>query len=143
MTHPIGLQKNVSGGEKELGRISPSLEDYIEMIYNLLIENGSVRTTDIANALGVSKPSVNRAIKSLKEKGLANQEWYGEITLTKSGSCAAKEVLDRHNLIKTFLVDVLGVDKETAEQEACEIEHCMSEGTIEKLNCFINRRSNN
>jgi len=119
--------------------MSPSLEDYLEMIYFLRTQNESVRTTDVANAIGVSKPSVNQAIKSLKEKGLADQERYGGVTLTDKGTEIAKRVLGRHNLIKQFLVDVLGVDESTAEQEACAMEHCIGESTIQKLRNYLSK----
>ncbi|MCK9478414.1 MAG: metal-dependent transcriptional regulator [Firmicutes bacterium] len=122
-----------------MNRMSPSLEDYLEMIYFLRTQNESVRTTDVANAIGVSKPSVNQAIKSLKEKGLADQERYGGVTLTDKGTEIAKRVLGRHNLIKQFLVDVLGVDESTAEQEACAMEHCIGESTIQKLRNYLSK----
>lgn len=117
--------------------ISPSSEDYLEMIYNLYLKNGMIRTTDIAEELNVSKPSVNRAIKMLKAQDLVEHELYSEIILTEKGFELAKQVLHRHNLIKSFLVKILNVDEATAEREACNMEHYMSEETIEKLEAYV------
>ncbi len=121
-------------------KISPSSEDYLEMIYNLYLKNSAVRTTDIAAELGVSKPSVNRAIKMLMAQGFVEHELYSEIVLTKRGIEFARRVLHRHNLIKSFLVEVLGVDGQTAEVEACNIEHYLSEDTISRLGEHIKKQ---
>lgn len=120
-------------------KISPSSEDYLEMIYNLHLKNGAVRMTDIASELNVSKPSVNRAIKMLKAKELVEHELYSEIKLTKTGTELAKKVLHRHMLIKSFLVDILGVEKDIAESEACHMEHYMSENTIIRLGDYVGK----
>lgn len=119
--------------------MSPSAEDYLEMVYSLYLRNGTIRMTDIASELGVSKPSVNRAIKTLKGQGLVQQELYGEINLTEKGIRLAKNVLHRHKLIKHFLVDILGVSSEVADKEACHMEHYMSQDTINKFEDFINK----
>ncbi|OQB16103.1 MAG: Transcriptional regulator MntR [Firmicutes bacterium ADurb.Bin193] len=119
--------------------ISPSSEDYLEMIYNLQLKNGFVRTTDIAAELCVSKPSVNRAINTLKAQDLVEHELYSEIKLTDKGINLAKNVLHRHTLIKKFLTDIIGVDEEAAEKEACRMEHCMSETTIKRLGEYVAR----
>lgn len=119
--------------------MSPSSEDYLEMVYSLYLKNGAIRLTDIASELGVSKPSVNRAIKTLKGQGLVQQELYGEINLTDEGVRRAKNVLHRHRLIKHFLVDALGVSPEIADTEACHMEHYMSQDTIDKFEDFVNR----
>ncbi|MDD3765558.1 MAG: metal-dependent transcriptional regulator [Eubacteriales bacterium] len=119
--------------------MSPSAEDYLEMVYSLYLRNGTIRMTDIASELGVSKPSVNRAIKTLKGQGLVQQELYGEINLTEKGIHLAKNVMHRHKLIKHFLVDILGVSNEVADKEACHLEHYMSQDTINKFEDFISK----
>ncbi len=123
--------------------ISASLEDYLEAIFILHQQSKSVRTTDIADFLDVSKPSVNRAVGTLKDAGLLKHESYGEITLTKSGKNRAEAVLHRHNLLKNFLNINLGVDIETAEKDACRMEHVMSNESIEKLSHFLESLNNN
>lgn len=117
--------------------ITASLEDYLEAVFVLNHQNKSVRLTDIAEFLSVSKPSVNRAIGTLKDAGLIKHEVYGEIALTNSGKARAKEVLGRHNLLKNFLKDTLGVSSETAESDACRMEHVMSHESIDKLSEFL------
>lgn len=120
-----------------MAEISSSLEDYLETILLLEKENKKVRVTDIADRLHLSKPSVNRAVTNLKACGYINHESYGGITLTPCGRKAAAQVFHRHNLLKTFLVDVLGVDEETSEQDACRMEHVISCQTVEKLCAFL------
>lgn len=118
--------------------MSPSSEDYLEMVYSLYLKNGTIRMTDIASELGVSKPSVNRAIKTLKGQGLVQQELYGEINITEEGIRLAKNVMHRHKLIKHFLVDILGVSPDVADTEACHMEHYMSQDTIDKFEKLVN-----
>ena len=120
-----------------MGEISASLEDYLETIYLLQQKNKEVRITDIASELKISKPSVNRAVGSLKEAGYLEHEFYGTIALTKTGEKIASGVLARHTLIKRFLIEKLGVDEKTAEEDACKMEHVVSPETMNKLYDFI------
>ncbi len=113
--------------------LTSSYEDYIEAIYDLSLRSGgSVRSTDVANELGFSKASVARATKNLRESGYINQERYGEITLTKKGEEYGKRILRRHHILRSFLIEVLGVEKEKANEEACEMEHTISQDTMDK-----------
>lgn len=120
-------------------KISPSMEDYLEAIYNLRRVSTSVRVTDIAVELDIAKPSVNNAVALLKEKGFVNQEKYGLVELTASGEEKARYILSKHTKIKAFLMKILGVDEITAEVEACKIEHVISDDTIDRMNAFINQ----
>lgn len=116
-----------------IGDLTPSYEDYIETIYELSLQgSGSVRSTDVAGALGFSKASVARATKNLREMGYIEQERYGEITLTTMGREYGEHILLRHRVLRAFLVDALGVDEERANEEACEMEHTISEDTMKK-----------
>lgn len=116
-----------------IGDLTPSYEDYIEAIYDLAQRgNGSVRSTDVASALGFSKASVARATKNLREMGYINQEHYGEITLTPQGREYGEHILTRHRVLRAFLIDALGVSEDRANHEACEMEHTVSEDTMEK-----------
>lgn len=113
--------------------LSTSYEDYIEAIYDLHEKSGgTVRSVDVANELNFSKASVARATKNLREWGYIEQERYGEIALTKKGEEYGKQVLWRHRVLRGFLIDVLGVDKATANDEACKIEHTISDDTMKK-----------
>lgn len=96
-----------------------------------------VRAVDVADKMGVSKTSVNKAVTALKEKGFVNQQRYGDITLTEDGVSYASKVLDRHNFLTKFLSQALGIDPETAEKEACQMEHAISDESFEKWVIFI------
>jgi DtxR family Mn-dependent transcriptional regulator len=114
-------------------KMTPSLENYLETVLVLEQSDPTVRLTDIANKLGVSKASVNRAQGLLKKAGLIEQERYGTITLTEKGREAASDVYKRHRTLKRFLMCVLHIDEETAENDACLMEHVISKQTMDKL----------
>lgn len=117
--------------------IHKSGEDYLETILILHKKTGYVRSINIANELGFSKPSVSRAMSILKEGGFINVAEDGQITLTDIGLEKAEEVYQRHLLITGFLKDTLGVSEENAEEDACKIEHCISAETANKLRIFV------
>jgi DtxR family Mn-dependent transcriptional regulator len=112
--------------------MTQSLEDYLEMV-SFLADEGEVRVTDIASRLGVSKPSVLTALKNLEEQGLLEHERYKTVTLTKKGGLLAGEIKDRHYFLTAFLRDILGVNAETSEKDACKMEHLLSEETLVKM----------
>lgn len=117
--------------------MTQSLEDYLEMIGFLSSErqdeDGAVRVTDIASRLGVSKPSVLSALKALERRGYVEHERYRGVTLTETGTRRAQEIRSRHEFLTAFLRDVVGVDQEVAEQDACKMEHILSEKTLERM----------
>jgi len=117
--------------------ISASLEDYLEMIFILHRKGGEVRVTDIASSLKVSKPSVNRAVGALKEAGLLEHEFYGTIALTPEGETRAAQVLRRHRMIRHFLHHTLGVPEEIAEEDACRMEHVISQESFDKIRAHV------
>ncbi|MDR2740797.1 MAG: metal-dependent transcriptional regulator [Treponema sp.] len=116
--------------------MTQSLEDYLEMV-SFLSDDGEVRVTDIASRLGVSKPSVLTALKTLEEQGLLEHQRYRSVTLTPKGAERAAEIRRRHYFLTAFLRDVVGVDDETAEKDACKMEHILSEVTLEKMKILI------
>ena len=87
--------------------------------------------------LGVAKPSVTGALQTLKRKGLANYKPYDCVTLTASGKQAASRVVRKHNVIKSFFVNILGIDAETAQQAACKAEHAFGQKVVARLLSFI------
>ena len=103
-----------------------SAENYLETIFTLGQKGKPVRSIDVANELGFSKPSVSIAMKNLREKELIEIDADGYITLTESGRQIAESMYERHMLISDWLI-YLGVDKETAINDACKMEHAMSE----------------
>lgn len=118
-------------------KLSASLEDYLEAIFNLSGHGTGARSKDIAEMLGVARSSVTGALQVLKEKGLANYRPYGCITLTDSGQAAAAEVVRKHNILKSFFVCVLCADDETAQKAACRAEHALGPEIIGRLLSFI------
>ncbi len=120
--------------------LSSSMEDYLREIYVLTQKNDEVRVTDIAQLLGISKPSVNRAMNTLKDQGYIEHEHYGTIKLTKAGAEAGKSVYDTYKIVYKFLTDVLEVRPSDAEEEAHLLEHDISKGTRKKLKKFMKKR---
>lgn len=118
-------------------KLSASLEDYLEAIYNLAGDNNFTRSRDIAEELGVSRASVTGALRALKEKKLVNYEPYNYISLTKSGKTAAAEIANKHDILKSFFIDILDVRNETAQQAACKAEHALGPDIIAKLLSFV------
>lgn len=118
-------------------KISEALGDYLEAIYLLSHQCSAVRITDIALRLGISKPSVNRAVNTLKNQGLVLHRPYGDIVLTEKGRSVASEIHIRHNMIKKFLINVLNLGGEEAEKEAARMEHNISQSTIDKMISFM------
>ena len=106
--------------------IYESAEDYLEQILVLLEEKGYARSTDIAESLGVTKPSVSVAMKKLRENGYISMEKGGLISLTDKGYAIARRIYDRHKSLTKYLVQ-LGVPEEIAREDACKIEHDLSE----------------
>lgn len=120
-------------------KIRSSGEDYLEAIYNLSQETGRVRSVDVAHTLGVTRPSVNKAMSILVEEGMIEKEPYGDICLTQKGRERAREVTGRHRLLRLFLTKVLEVDEKIAEEDACKMEHVISEETMNKLRIYLER----
>jgi DtxR family Mn-dependent transcriptional regulator len=122
--------------------MTQSLEDYLEMV-SFLSDEGSVRVTDIASRLGVSKPSVLTALKTMESQGLLEHERYRTVSLTKEGKRQAAEIRDRHSFLTAFLHDIIGVSDETAEKDACKMEHILSGETLKKMRAMVKSKKNN
>ncbi|MDP4182444.1 MAG: metal-dependent transcriptional regulator [Bacillota bacterium] len=119
--------------------LSASMQDYLEAIIELEEEEGTVRITDIANKLEIAKASVNQTIKKLKEMELVTQQVYGPVELTDKGRQMAHKIRQRHIKLRQFLIEVLGVDEDIAEKDACLMEHAVSAQTMNKLTDFLCR----
>ena len=119
-------------------KLSQSLEDYLEMVHMLRLANGIARVKDIAAALSVKMPSVAKAILELKKLGLVTQEPYSGVELTEEGRKAAADVLNRHILLKGFLIR-LGVSEAIADKDACSMEHILSAETLSTIEDFMKR----
>ena len=119
-------------------KLSQSLEDYLEMVHMLRLANGIARVKDIAAALSVKMPSVAKAILELKKLGLVTQEPYSGVELTEEGHKAAADVLNRHILLKGFLIR-LGVSEAIADKDACSMEHILSAETLSTIEDFMKK----
>ncbi len=113
-------------------RIQESAENYLEAILMLKSKHGYVRSIDVANHLGFSKPSVSVAMKALREDGYVTVDREGNLSLTEKGMDIANKIYARHEIIAELLI-LIGVDKETAYEDSCKIEHDISDVTFEKL----------
>ncbi len=121
-------------------QISAAWQDYLEAILNLSETTSSVRITDLAAHLGVAKSSATETVKIMVRTGHLLHQRYGPLQLTQKGLEQAKRIRHRHNVLKEFLVSVLGVNNETADKEACLMEHAISADTTEKLVSFLERK---
>lgn len=108
-------------------QLSHSQEDYLEEIYNQVLKNGYAKVTDISNALNVKKASVTGALNALASKKLINYEPYSKITLTKEGEKFAVKILNKHESLRDFFENVLGLSQSEASENACRMEHVVSE----------------
>lgn len=117
-------------------KVQESMEDYLETIYVLEKQTGYVRSIDIATALGFSKPSISNAMKKLKTSGYIEMEDRGCIKLTEKGKMLAMGTYERHCVISEILMG-FGVSKEAALDDACRIEHVISEETFTSMKNFI------
>jgi DtxR family transcriptional regulator, Mn-dependent transcriptional regulator len=126
--------------EKMSNSISPAQEDYLEAILVIGNDKRIVRVKDLAEVMNVKAPSVNEALSNLKKRGLILQEKYSHVELTKEGEKLAELVYKKHETLKNFFHDVLGVDEKTAEDDACKIEHYLSKTTIKRMVEFAKRK---
>ncbi len=113
-------------------KIQESAENYLETIYMLIKSKGMVRSIDIANELEFSKPSISVAMKNLRENGYIEVDKDGHITLLPQGLEIAQRMYERHTVISSFLMN-LGVDEKTATEDACRIEHVISEESFNAI----------
>ena len=113
-------------------------EMYLETIYILSQQSGSVRSIDVAEEMGYSKPSVSRAVGLLKKEGLLLMDETGSLRLTEAGEEKAKRIYERHTVLSRLLMN-LGVDEATATEDACRIEHYISDRSFEAIKAHMRR----
>lgn len=121
---------------KALGQLSASLEDYLEAIFWAVAANGTARARDIARKLKVKASSVTTALQALAERKYINYTPYEAITLTREGFEEAARVAQQHQILRSYFVELLGIDEAMAEQGACRVEHDMPPAIIERLAQF-------
>ena len=113
-------------------------EMYLETIYVLSQESDSVRGIDIADHLGYSKPSVSRAVGLLRDEGLVKKDEDGYFKLTEAGDILAKRIYERHTVLTTLFIN-LGVDEKIASEDACRIEHYISDKTFDAIKAHMKK----
>ena len=118
--------------------IRESGEMYLETIHVLLNKNGAVRSVDISEHMGYSKPSVSRAVGLLKKDGYILVDKNGYITLTNTGCALAKKIYERHTVLSSMLIR-LGVDPQTAADDACRLEHAISDTSFEAIKRYLEK----
>jgi len=114
-----------------------SMEDYLEAIAKLGERRRAVRVKQLSERLGVKMPSVTSALKKLSEQELVEHERYGHIKLTVEGDKVARDVIGRHEALTRFFAEALGINRKTAEEDACKIEHIISPLSMERLAKFV------
>lgn len=120
--------------------MTQSAEDYLEAIFMLIDSGRFAQVRDVARMLNVKMPSVVKAVHELKKVDLVKQEPYGPIQLTEKGARVARLVLNRHTLLRKFLM-TLGVSQETADKDACLMEHILSAETLDKIRSYTEENS--
>lgn len=126
--------KTNQSAEKPLTSV---MEDYLEAIFNLGKEKKVVRVKDIAKRLDVKMPTVTSMFKTLNKRGLVHYEKYEYVELTHKGSEVGSEMHRRHKILRRFLTDILNIDLNTADEEACKMEHALSAGTLDSITDFM------
>ncbi len=117
-------------------QLTSSLEDYLEAILFLIRRGRVARVRDIAKRVGVGMSSVTAALRALSKRGLVNYDPYQVITLTDAGREVAERIAQRHDVLRRFLTDVLGLDRELADTNACRMEHSIDADVLERLRDF-------
>jgi len=117
--------------------LTPVMEDYLETIFDLDQEKTAVRVKDIAKRLDVRMPTVTSMLKTLNKRGLVHYEKYEYVELTPEGSAVGREMRRRHEILFRFLTGILKIQADVADEEACKMEHTLSEATLESLTDFM------
>ncbi|MEE8637436.1 MAG: metal-dependent transcriptional regulator [Candidatus Margulisiibacteriota bacterium] len=118
-------------------KLTPNMENYLETVFVLQREHGHAHVRDIAKTIRIKMPSVTEALRKLKKSNLVNYDRYNSITLTQRGKSISQKVMKRHKILFKFLHEVLGIDKNIAEEDACKIEHVISYKSLRRLNKFV------
>jgi DtxR family transcriptional regulator, Mn-dependent transcriptional regulator len=118
-------------------QLSASLEDYLEAIFRVVQEKQAALPRDVRKILDVSRSSVSGALKVLAERGLVDHDPYGIITLTDEGTAIAERIARRHEILRDFFVRVLAIDQKEADENACRMEHTISESVLERFVEFV------
>jgi len=117
--------------------LTSAMEDYLEAIFEIDQEKKVIRVKDIAKRMDVKMPTVSSMLKTLNSRGLVHYEKYEYVELTKDGAGVGKEMRRRHEALLKFLTEILKIDFDTADGEACKMEHALSSATLDSLTDFM------
>lgn len=120
-------------------KLTASLEDYLEVICNYTNSQNNIRAIDISRELNISRASVTEALKKLTSKGLINYDRYGAISLTETGKAIAEKIISKHLILQKFFEKILGLTEEEASENACKIEHVITDNAFNKISEYINK----
>lgn len=129
--------KNRESGNIVQKPLTPTMEDYLEAIFNLSKENDVVRVKDIASRLKIKMPTVTNMLKTLTKRKLIDYEKYEYLELTDGGADVGREICRKHHVLRSFLIDILNVEPDRADKEACKMEHAVSTSTLNKFVEFM------
>lgn len=135
------MDANIMSGTGKAMKENESREMYLEAIYELEQQNGAVRIVDIAGKMGFSKPSVSRAISVLRKNGYIAHSPYGDVALTEKGRELARRVYSTHQLLTAFFTQILKLDPDVAEADACRIEHVISQQALDAIEAYLGARN--
>ena len=121
-------------------KLTASLEDYLEVICNYTNLDKSVRAIDISKKLNVSRASVTEALKKLANKGYINYGRYDTNSLTENGKEIANKVISKHTVLQIFFEKILGLSENEASENACKIEHVITDNAFDKISEYINKK---
>lgn len=124
-------------------KLTASLEDYLEVICNYANSEKNIRAIDISKELKVSRASVTEALKKLSTKGYITYGRYDSITLTNTGKNIANEIITKHSILQTFFEKILGLTENEASENACKIEHVISNNAFIKISEYLNKQGKN
>ena len=121
-------------------RLTASLEDYLEVICNLAEESNVIRAVDISKKLNISRASATEALKKLVNKGFINYERHEKISLTEIGKTVAQDIVSKHSVLEMFFEEFLNLSKSEASENACKIEHVITENAFNAIRSLMENR---
>lgn len=133
----FGMPYNFFMQEIKGKKISSSLEDYLEAIYEIYCEKQGVKAIDVSKKLNVGRSSVTEALKTLAQKELVNYSRYGVLSLTEDGEKEAKKVIEKHRILYSFFKNTLKLEESEAQENACRVEHVLSENAFDAMIDFM------
>lgn len=122
-------------------KISATLEDYLELIYETIQDKSTIKAIDISKKFNISRASVTEALQRLEQKGYIKYGRYQPISLTDKGSNLAKDIIYKHETLKKFFVSLLNLSQEEAELNACKIEHIITPTAFERIKEYVKRNN--